>query len=731
MPFSRIFRRLAGFCAFGFILLCSSLPSHAEIQWTSSPHPLYHSGYQASYTAVLGILNGIHEASEWGPCSSLGPYFGVGFGAVGSKVSGCAGGTYIALASCTGNGEVLRFESGLDYSCACPQGQAPDTNGVCQPDQEEKENGPPDECDGGPKSCSARPINFTSGNKFKVQNDYASANRNGLRFSRTYNSLGSGDNASEMGSHWHHNHDLRLTISSGSPVEIKAARADSKIDTYTESQTQPGTYLVDADVNRTLIQTVDGYQLTDVSDNIERYNLAGQLLSVTDKAGLSRAYRHDLISAQGGDDNPDTLDRITDPYGHTLRFSYNANGQIATLTDPDNNVIQYQYDNANNLSGLIWPDGSTRSYHYEDGRFANALTGITDENNRRVETYGYQDDGRAVLSEVSGGIERVTVVYLSDGTAEVTDTAGQIRSYHFDFILGVRRVTDIIGGPCLGCDNIQSAQYDSSGSVISNTDFNGNITTFSYDSRNQQIQRTEAYGSAEARSITTVWHSSYRLPLQIDRPGQRISYQYDTQGLLLGYSVTDTRSGSPDNGKIRTTLYDYTSQGRLQMVDGPRTDITDTIAYAYDNEGNLSSITNALGHITHFPAYNPHGQPTQIVNVNGITTELYYDSRRRLTQLVIAPDTAAESITRYQYDGVGNLLLVTLPDDSSLSYSYDLANRVTRIEDRDGNSIRYTLDAQGNRIDEQNQDPQGLLTRQIERSYDLYNRLQYIIGAGG
>ena len=54
-------------------------------------------------------------------------------------------------------------------------------------------------------------------------------------------------------------------------------------------------------------------------------------------------------------------------------------------------------------------------------------------------------------------------------------------------------------------------------------------------------------------------------------------------------------------------------------------------------------------------------------------------------------------VTSYDYDPVGQLIKVTLPDGSYLNYGYDAARRLTEVSDNLGNRIVYTLDNAGNR----------------------------------
>ena len=43
----------------------------------------------------------------------------------------------------------------------------------------------------------------------------------------------------------------------------------------------------------------------------------------------------------------------------------------------------------------------------------------------------------------------------------------------------------------------------------------------------------EAYGTSRARTITTQWHSTVRVPTQIDEVGKRTTFTYDSSGNVL------------------------------------------------------------------------------------------------------------------------------------------------------------------------------------------------------
>ncbi|MES9971963.1 MAG: RHS repeat-associated core domain-containing protein [Candidatus Thiodiazotropha sp.] len=176
----------------------------------------------------------------------------------------------------------------------------------------------------------------------------------------------------------------------------------------------------------------------------------------------------------------------------------------------------------------------------------------------------------------------------------------------------------------------------------------------------------------------------------------------------------------------RITSYTYNALGLVETVDGPRVDVDDITTYGYDDNGNRTSTTNALGRVTRVTEYDGVGRPLTIVDPNGLTTSLSYDPRGRLTGQTLS-DGATTRTTVYDYDPVGNLIRVTLSDGSYIQYDYDPAHRLIGIEDSQGNRIDYSLDAMGNRESEEVRDPSGTLTRRQQQVFDGLGRVQVLI----
>ena len=595
-------------------------------------------------------------------------------------------------------------------------------------------------------SCIGNPVNTATGNKYAEEVDIASSG--GLSFSRYYNTKGL-SGGSEIGSGWSHSFHRNLFVN---PETITATRPDGKsayfrlVNSLWAHQQTGGDTL-------TQITGGSGWQLITADDTIETYNTSGKLLSITNRDGRTQTLGYDTNGR---------LTTVTDDTGRAISFTYDGSSRINTMTDPANGVYQYAYDSAGNLATAITPDGKTRTYHYNEpaytsnAKLPNALTGITDENGVRYATYTYDAQGRAVVTEHAGGADRYVLGYSTNGSNTiVTDPLNSQYTHYFQTIHGVAKSTGQSQPAGSGCSAASSATtYDTNGNVASRTDFNGNKTCYAYDlDRNLEITRVEGLSAGSAcpgdllsytpavnsseRKILTSWHASFRLPVRITESKRETSYVYDTYGNITLFRVKDTATNA---ARAWNTSYSYhpSIPGVIlqKTENGPRKDVTDvttTDYYAPDAtcvgghlgcRGQVASIANALGHVTQITRYNAHGQPEEIIDPNGLATTLTYDVRQRLLSR-----TSRTEITSYQYDGVGQLKKIILPDSSFLSYTYDAAHRLTDITDNLGNRVHYTLDAMGNRTKEELFDPLNNLAQTQQREYDALGRLWKDIGA--
>ena len=597
--------------------------------------------------------------------------------------------------------------------------------GICSPPNPLRTPGP---------SCSkaGNPIDLATGNKYQVETDYRSADGL-LEFSRHYNSLleqppVATPYVSALGSHWRSTYDRAIRLGQIAHPMVYAYRPDGKTFTFSASGSE---FVTDPDINDRLAKRFDpsnvfiGWRYTiGATDEVELYDTNGRLLSITSRAG---------VTATLGYDGSGRLASVTDSFGKALTFSYDGSNRLANLTVPDGQSYIYSYNAANNVSGVAQPGGTTRSYIYNEIAYTGgvsqptALTGIYDESSGRYSTFRYNAAHQVVSTEHGSGIEKYEITSLANpagGTTTFTDPLGRSRTLDISIIQGVPQVTASSDRSNLACERHKSKTYDANGNATSTIDFNDVETIHWVDTtRNLEVMRMEA----ATRQFWTQWHPTFRLPVQISGADQITTHTHDADGNVLTVSVQDYWAS-----ETRTSTRTYNTFGKPLTVDGPRTDVSDTTTYSYYNCttgyqcGQVHTITNAAGHATTYNTYNAHGQPLTISDPNGVVTTLTYDLRQRITSRTVGAE-----VTTLTYWPTGLLKKATLPDASYLEYSYDVAHRLTGIQDSEGNRAVYTLDNMGNRTAETLYDPSNALTQTRMRVFDTLNRLWKEIGAAG
>jgi len=485
-----------------------------------------------------------------------------------------------------------------------------------------------------------------------------------------------------------------------------------------------------------------GWEAINAANEREIYSLDGKLLQITAPSGLSHTLTYDPV-------NTALLSTIADDFGHTLQFFYedvNDPALVTRITDPDGHDYRYTHTTRGLIATIVYPDETPgdpndnpyREFQYNDVRFPDGITDIYDENGDLYSHYEYDDSGWATVTELGAGVSRFEIDYdwVANTRTETNDLGLEsvFTLLSNDLISQISRAASPSG--YFPAANL-SRTYDTNGYRASQTDFNGNVTNYVHDIRGLEISRTEAVGTSEERTITTTWHPDLRLPTQIVEPGRTTDMTYDSNGNLLTRTETDTTTQSvpySTNGRTRTWTYTYYAQGAngqflVETVDGPRTDINDVTTYTYTPEGYVATITNPLGQVTQITSYNARGLPLTLIDSNTVTTQMTYHPRGwLLSSTVVDPVGSNDATTTYQYDNVGQLTRVTLPNGAYLDYEYDSAHRLTAISNNLNERQEYSLDDAGNITAETTRDGTSTITRTQTQVYDELSRIYQAIG---
>jgi RHS repeat-associated protein len=615
------------------------------------------------------------------------------------------------------------------------------------------------------------PISATSGVKYEVVTDFSTSGDNPLAFTRTYFSDaeywgGPGAYQSRFGRGWHSNFDAWLTLTPTGydpPSYVFAILPDGREISFQQTSgynfvardynplAPPwASWAIAPNVTETLTHVGSTWLLTLSDDTVYTFDTTGRLTSIQYRGG----YTQTLTWDSNGNNTV-----VADNLGRSLTLTYGANGLLSQLTDPDNNIVSYTYkDNTSSaaveqqygvvlstfphkeyaIASVTYPGtGSPQvRYLYENTLFPYALTGVIDERGTRYQTLSYDTSGRVATAENAGGIGHYAFVYDdTNSKTTVTNPLSKDTVYHYNRnVPGIIRLTDIEGKVSTNCAASDTVfGYDSNGFVNQMTDGEGRITSIINNTRGLPTSVTRGYGTSSASTTTYTWHSTLNVPTQMVQPNLTTDLTW-ASGQLTQVTQTDTTTQIvpySTNGQARTWKYTYTpTGGLLASVDGPPNGSGHTVSYTYTSTtGFVKTVTDEVGHVTTFTAWNGRGQPTSMTDQNSVVTNFTYDQRGRL-KTVTADPTGAAAQTSFEYNGPGDITKITRPNGGYLRYTWDDARRLTRIQDNTGASIELDHNALGDITARRIKDPSSTLVLSQAATFDELGRLLKFIGSG-
>jgi RHS repeat-associated protein len=344
------------------------------------------------------------------------------------------------------------------------------------------------------------------------------------------------------------------------------------------------------------------------------------------------------------------------------RYAYDMNrGSLTADWDGKGNRTSYEYDLLGRVLRQTAADGAVQAYEYREGPYKNLEIQLTDAK------------GNAFLHQydILGSLVR----------KDIRDNGAWAFQY--------------------------AGEYDGKGNKVKETDANGNIITYAYDSKYRLTAKTfyekgTVNKGAVLLSYTFTGDSLLPLIMSVtDEEGNRKTYHYDALDRLVKLETT------ADGSHTDATLYAYNYVGnKISDTDANGHQTT----YSYDLLGRQTGRKDSLGNETKL-AYNAVHQVVRQEEPGGKRTELQYDPAGRLTlnKVYEESDPAKYTYTEFGYDGAGNRdrIRVGLVDRGAdqpaadTEYGYDVRNRLTdeyrKIEEGSRSHIRVSYDAVGNK----------------------------------
>ena len=223
----------------------------------------------------------------------------------------------------------------------------------------------------------------------------------------------------------------------------------------------------------------------------------------------------------------------------------------------------------------------------------------------------------------------------------------------------------------------------------------------------------------EGEHITQITYNDDQLPVAITEKGFSPLFSHTTG------NTEDT--GNSFEPIERTTKLSYTN-GNLSTIDGPRDDVEDLIALAYDQNNRLQSLTQANGQTLKVLAYDVNGHPTKIQKgtQSPLTIE-YNSSADSANSAQIKTITQRSKSIHYQYDPEGRLTQITTAssDGSSetIAMTYDEAGRLDTLNDDKGRKIQQLHDSESRPTTTKLMGSNGNVLTTISYLYDAQGRL--------
>jgi RHS repeat-associated protein len=464
---------------------------------------------------------------------------------------------------------------------------------------------------------------------------------------------------------------------------------------------------------RTLTFAYAGSHLTGVTGPMGRawayaYDASGNLASATDPLGRTSTFTYDASHL---------LLSMKDPRGGTTTNTYNASGQVVsqvgpdggattfswsgdpaspagaanTMTDPNGNVTQYQYANmelASVTHAFGTPLAATTSYAYDPATLG--VTTVTDPAGH-VTTSGYDSAGNLLSTTSADGH---TTSYSYNGFNELTSKStplGEFTSYSYDGNGNLVSVSDPLGTTSYAHDSAAAP-----GDVTSMTNPDGNVTTYAYDSDGDLASAATTPSAGVTDTVTYAY----------DAAGERTC---QALGNATASGITCPAAGAAPAG---TTATAYDAAGQVTGITDPLGHVT---SYGYDGNGNKVKVTDAAGHVTSY-AYDASNQQVKVTQPDGTTQATTYDATGSPVKQVSASGAITVyafnalsqvtsstgplgHVTKYGYDAAGDRASVTDPQGQVTTYGYDAAGLETSISYSDGKTpgVTYAYDADGRR----------------------------------
>ncbi|MDH4746398.1 hypothetical protein OMP43_20425, partial [Sphingomonas sp. CBMAI 2297] len=406
----------------------------------------------------------------------------------------------------------------------------------------------------------------------------------------------------------------------------------------------------------------------------------------------------------------DKANRLTSKWGEAVAVGLSP----ATVTPTE----YYRYDTRGNLVETIDANGARTLVYYDDldRKVATVVqTGSAGNPQGLLSTFAYDPGGNLIRSRTWAA--PVALPGAAGGTPPAP-ADGNYRETVNSYDNLDRLKTSSITGQSYGYWNGSSYVY-ATGATLT--------TSYDYDVVGNVVRTTGPDGVA----VYSYYDVLDRKIAQVDGGSYATSWSYDAEGNVLSErryavqasGVSTSGYSASTSAADRVTEFSYDRMGR--RLTEARSGVEAWSLNAASGQLSGASGTSLIRY-----TYNALGQVKSKTEATGDVTLYSYDNAGRLIQEARPGFSGVTPTVRYQYNGLGQLI-VTRQGDASLQAGdrittnlYDGAGRLTGTVDALGQTRSYVYDAAGRKLGETYSRALGdaagtLVTEGISYQYDL------------
>ena len=425
------------------------------------------------------------------------------------------------------------------------------------------------------------------------------------------------------------------------------------------------------------------------------FTSAGLLTSETDRNGNKTAFSYN-------GSNQETQVAYT-PHGasaatRTVTVSYTGS-YLTGLSQSGGGLsrsVSYSVNASGDLGSLTQADSTKITFGYDS---SHNLTSVTNGANAQT-TLTYDSSHRvlSVAQPTTGTIRATTrFAYPNSTTTEEADP----NTDQGQPINSVPRVTYTVGSTDALITKVvdqdgdsRSKSYTSFDDTATSTNGVGGTTTSTYSANGgESLTKSQsptgaaaslAYGNSATSTNPT---ANFQPSSATDAQGNKTAYTYDGAG-----NVLQSANALPATAKVT-----YNSDGTPATSTDPKNG-TNATTYSYtDGNHELTKVTPPTGNSLQprTLTYDGLGRLATVTDGAGNTATYTYDSADRITKVAYTGGAHAVTVS-YGYDGAGNLKTRTGPSGTT-TWTYDGRNLVaSRTATSGGGTLSYGYDLDGN-----------------------------------